>query len=133
MQDLQLSSDVADRFPGLRERDGRTVVVGMRSGHLHPAESRPDLPSLNARVELVEALGSESIAYFKLDACTVWAGVTADDLLEEPNGEGVFSDRPNLVASCPADVRLTIQDIVPVAVDTSKLYLFDPESGAPIR
>ena len=56
------------RYPGLRGYDGRKVVVGVRAGDLHPAQSAADLPTINARVELVEALGGESIAYFQIDA-----------------------------------------------------------------
>ena len=133
VQDLHLPQESARRFPGLRERDGRPIVVGLRSGHLHPAEARPDLPTLNARVELVEALGSESIAYFKLDACTVWIGAKPEELLDEAEtDEGVSADRPNLVAACPADVRLRIEDVVPVGIDLAKMHLFDPETGVPL-
>ena len=51
---------------------------------------------------MIEALGSQSIAYFRVDAMVI--GVD-DDLLEEheAGGEGVTAARPNLVAAMPAE------------------------------
>jgi multiple sugar transport system ATP-binding protein len=43
-------------YPRLRSFDGRRVVTGLRSQYLHPAAERPELPSFDARVDLVEAL-----------------------------------------------------------------------------
>ena len=44
------------------------MIVGLRAGDLHPAQGRDDLPQIHARVELVESLGGESMAYFRVDA-----------------------------------------------------------------
>jgi hypothetical protein len=45
----------------------------------------------------------------------------------------VVGSRPNLVASFPPHVQLTLGDEVPVAVDTKNLHFFDEASGAPLR
>ena len=55
-------------YQGLRGYGGRTVVAGVRSQYLFPAAARPELPTLTGRVDLVEALGGESIVYFHIDA-----------------------------------------------------------------
>ena len=39
-------------------RAAATSCVGIRAEDVHPASARPDLPTIDARVELVEALGS---------------------------------------------------------------------------
>ena len=121
-------------YPKVRSYDGRTVVAGVRSQYLHPASERPDLSTLDAEVELVEALGGESIVYFKIDANVVREGQEHDGEEEEAvGGEGVVGSRPNLVAQYPAHVMLRITEHVPVAVDVARMHFFDGETGEPLR
>ena len=44
------------------------MIVRLRAGDLHPAQGFDHLPQITADVELVEALGGESMAYFKVRA-----------------------------------------------------------------
>jgi multiple sugar transport system ATP-binding protein len=122
-------------YPGLRGANGRTVVVGARSQYLYPASERPELPTLDGRVELVEALGGESIVYFHIDAFAIREGQHEDDESEvvESGGGGVVASRPNLVAQFPAHVQLHLSEHVPVAVDVARMHYFDAESGEPLR
>ena len=133
-QQLPLSDEAMRRFPEVRGREGREVVLGVRADDLHRADRRPDLPAINAGLELIEALGSQSIAYFRVDAMVI--GVD-DDLLEEQelDGEGVTAARPNLVAAMPAEeaVGLRAGEQIPLAIDTKHIHLFDAETGAPLR
>jgi multiple sugar transport system ATP-binding protein len=133
-QQLPLSDEAMRRFPEVRGREGRSVVLGVRADDLHRADRRPDLPAINAGLELIEALGSQSIAYFRVDAMVI--GVD-DDLLEEQEegGEGVTAARPNLVASMPAEeaIGLRAGEQVPLGIDTKHIHLFDAETGAPLR
>jgi multiple sugar transport system ATP-binding protein len=121
-------------YQGLRGYGGRTVVAGVRSQYLFPAAARPELPTLTGRVDLVEALGGESIVYIHIDATTVREGQHEDDE-DEPaaTGEGVVASRPNLVAQFPAHVMLRLKDEIPVAVDVARMHFFDAESGDPRR
>ena len=121
-------------YPALRGYDGRPVVAGVRSQYLHSASERPELPTLNARVDLVEALGGESNVYFHIDATTVREVQQGDEEEEQPaSGEGVVASRPNLVAQFPAHVMLRLKDEIPVAVDVARMHFFDAESGEPLR
>jgi multiple sugar transport system ATP-binding protein len=133
-QQLPLTDEALRRFPAVRGAVGREVVLGVRADNLHRADRRPDLPTITAGLELVEALGSQSIAYFRVDAMVI--GVD-EDLLEEQevDGEGVTSARPNLVSAMAAEdaVGLRTGDRMPVAVDTRHIHLFDAESGEPLR
>jgi multiple sugar transport system ATP-binding protein len=139
-QRLPLADQALQRFPQVRDREGGAVVLGVRADDLHRADRRPELPFLSADLELVEALGSQSIAYFRIDAMVI--GVD-EDLMEEaewedrlgpPAREGVTAARPNLVAAMAAEeaAGLTAGERIPVAVDTRHIHLFDPESGAPL-
>ena len=118
-------------YPSLRTYAGRNVVVGIRSRGLHPASERPDLPVLEATVELVEALGAGSIAYFRIDARELASEVVGAE--EAAPDEGNGRARPNLVAEFPAHAVLRLGDRVPVAVDAAQMHFFDEASGAPLR
>jgi multiple sugar transport system ATP-binding protein len=127
-KELAVPDAARHAYPRLGEYAGRTVVVGLRSGDVHAAKERQDLPTLDARVELVEALGETSIAYFHIDARQ--AGV--DDAEAETEEERPGS-RPNLVAEYPAHTKLGLGDTISVAVDTARMHFFDQTSGAPLR
>jgi multiple sugar transport system ATP-binding protein len=133
-QVVPLSDEAMRRFPAVRGREGREVVLGVRADDLHRADRRPDLPAVNANLELIEALGSQSIAYFRIDAMVI--GVDEDLIDErEADGEGVTAARPNLVSAMSAEdaVGLRTGERVPVAIDTKHIHLFDAETGAPLR
>jgi multiple sugar transport system ATP-binding protein len=121
-------------YPRLREWSGRDVIVGLRAGDLHPAQGRDDLPQITADVELVESLGGESMAYFKVRARQVKAETSAaEEELENEDEASVVGSRPNLVASFPPHVQLRIGESVQIAVDAKNLHFFDEASGAPLR
>jgi multiple sugar transport system ATP-binding protein len=133
-QHVPLSDEAMRRFPEVRGREGSEVVLGVRADDLHRADRRPDLPSIDADLELIEALGSQSIVYFRVDAMVI--GVDEDLLDEhEADGEGVTAARPNLVSAMPAEeaVGLRAGERVPVAIDTRHIHLFDADTGEPLR
>jgi multiple sugar transport system ATP-binding protein len=134
-QRLPLGDEALKHYPEVRGYHGRQVVLGVRADDLHTARSRPDLPTITGKLELVEALGSTSIAYFKVEANTVRpAAEDVEDELDE-EGEGVTASRPNLVASFAAReaMALRIEDDVPVGIDIAQVHVFDAETGAPLR
>jgi multiple sugar transport system ATP-binding protein len=131
---LAIADQALALYPRLREYDGRKVIVGLRAGDLHPAQGRDDLPQMSARVELVESLGGESMAYFRVDTRQIKAEeAEEEEVLASDSAETVVGARPNLVASFPAHVQLKLGDEVPIAVDTKNLHFFDEATGAPLR
>ena len=57
--------------PALRDYDGRTVIVGIRPEDYEDAELAPDVPEsqwITSKVTLLEALGSEIMVHFHVDA-----------------------------------------------------------------
>ena len=125
------------RYGGIRALNGRDVVVGVRAEDLHPAITRQDLPTIDARVELVEALGSGVMAHFHVDV-EAYRPIEARGA-GAVNGEGdpdlastlagALAAQPNLVAHFPPRVDLRLADTVPVAVDPGALHFFDEETG----
>jgi multiple sugar transport system ATP-binding protein len=133
---LPIADEALAQYPRLREYGGRPVIVGLRAGALHPGQGYESLPTIKARVELVESLGSESMAYFKVDARQIRSeAVVVDESLAHAaeDKESVVGSRPNLVASFPPHVQLRLGDDVSIAVDTKALHFFDEASGAPLR
>jgi multiple sugar transport system ATP-binding protein len=135
-QRIELSDAVLNRYPGVRGAAGRRAVLGIRSDDLHLARNRPELPTFTATLQLVESLGSQSMAYFKVDAESL--RTDADDEAElqpEVDAEGVTATRPNLVAAFAARdaLSLKLDDRVPLAVDVAQVHVFDADSGAPLR
>src|SRR5690348_2360744 len=49
---LPVPDEALRRYPGIRGYDGRMVVLGLRSQYLHPTAEHPELPTIDARVEL---------------------------------------------------------------------------------
>ncbi len=132
---LALDPLAVEHYPGLRDRVGATVVVGIRSEDVHPADRRPELPSLHAQLELIEALGSGQMAYFFIDAKSVRGAVTpahAADAVADVDHE-LSGARANLTAHFPPRFELRIGDVVNVALDTANHHFFDPETGAALR
>jgi multiple sugar transport system ATP-binding protein len=127
--ELPVAAACVVRYGGVRSLDGQSVVVGIRAEDVHPAAARPDLPTLDARVELVEALGSGLMAYLRIDAKQVRpVGVDVED--RPGDDEGVAGIRPNLIAHFPPRLDLRIAETIPVAVDTAGMHFFDKETGA---
>jgi multiple sugar transport system ATP-binding protein len=130
---VPLAEEALAGYPGLRGSDGRKVIVGLRAGDLHP-QGQGALPTINARVQLVESLGGESMAYFKVGARSLKSEAEEEEeVLESDSEETVVGARPNLVASFPPHVQLQLGADVPVAIDTKNLHFFDEATGAPLR
>jgi multiple sugar transport system ATP-binding protein len=131
---LPIPDQALANYPKLSDWNGRNVIVGLRAGDLHPAQGFDQLPQITANVELVESLGGESMAYFKVNARQFKAeSSAAEEELENEDATSVVGSRPNLVASFPPHVQLKLGDRVQIAVDTKNLHFFDEASGAPLR
>ena len=120
--------------PALSTYEGRRVVVGVRPEHLEEATLSPDVPAnqrLRGTVELREALGSELIVHFTIDANPAQAE-EMKELVRDAGGDpegGLRSPGSLLVGRFGARARVREGDPVEVVVDTGSLHFFDPETG----
>jgi multiple sugar transport system ATP-binding protein len=126
-QEVDLPESVLLARPALRGYEGKKLVVGLRPEHL-PAES-PDTtgPKLVGEVELVEALGSEQVVHFTIDANRVLAegAVDKDEAATVKHGEGV--------ARVAAKIPVKPGDKLTFAVSIEDMKFFDEATGAAIR
>ena len=92
------------RYAGVTHADGREVVVGIRAEDVHPAAARPDFPTLDARIDLVEALGSGLMAHLHIDAQQVRPeGAEEGELPQEGDSTVVARAEPH--RALPAAAR----------------------------
>jgi len=125
-QRVDLPDSVVLAHPGLASYAGKTVVIGMRPEHLPTVVPGGRGATLGADVDLVEALGSELVVHFTIDAKRVLAegAHSADAEAATISGEGVARIDPRTPVK--AGDRITF------AIDTAGLQFFDPVSGAAI-
>ena len=127
---LTLSDEVLKSRPALRDYAGRTVVVGIRPEDLEDAAEAPHIPEsqqLSVPIKLIEALGSELMVHFSIDAPTVDSGdpdaLDAQPVEGQANAVGRFSPRSQVKSG----------DTASVAVSTENLHFFDIETRLAIR
>jgi multiple sugar transport system ATP-binding protein len=122
---LALGPEVFTTRPALRGYDGRNVVVGIRPEDFEDAEFASDTPAdrrLSAPVRLIEALGSEMMVHFTIDAPTVDSGDP-----DAPDTQPV-DGQANAVGRFNPRSRVRSGDVANVAVSTENLHFFDLES-----
>ncbi len=135
-QSLAVSPETLAARPALAAFAGRTVVVGIRPEDLEDASLVPDSPPdrrLNGTIQLTEALGSEIMVHFKIDAKHA---VTEDvrELAADAGDERTASalaeaETATLVGRFGPRSKAAEGEKLEVAVDTRSLHFFDPESG----
>jgi multiple sugar transport system ATP-binding protein len=121
-QTLQLDPSVLVKRPGLRAYDGRHVVLGIRPEDFEDAalaSGGGEGRSLTAPVTLLEALGSEIMVHFRLDATTVDSG--DPDAVEEAGGDTAA----NAVGRFNPRSRVRMGDTANIAVATENAHFFD--------
>jgi multiple sugar transport system ATP-binding protein len=121
-QELALPVVCRDSHPGLARFANKKIVVGLRPEHLPAANGGAPGPHLTGNVDLVEALGSELVVHFTIDAHRVRAeGATSDDEdATAKSGEGVARVDPA--------TRVKVGDKITFAVNMAGMQFFDPET-----
>ena len=126
-QEVDLPEAVVLKRPALRAYAGKDVVVGMRPEHLRAESAGSTGPKLTGDVELVEALGSELVVHFTIDAHRVIAegAFDKDEAAAVRSGEGV--------ARVEAKTPVKPGDKMTFSVDIEDMQFFDPQTGLAIR
>jgi len=121
-QELPLPVVCRDSHPGLARFANKKIVVGLRPEHLPAATDGDSGAHLTGNVDLVEALGSELVVHFTIDARRVRAeGATSEDEdATAQSGEGVARVDPG--------TRVKVGDKITFAVNAAGMQFFDPET-----
>jgi multiple sugar transport system ATP-binding protein len=126
-QEIPLPEAVRTKRPALARFAGRDVIVGMRPEHLPAAKPGYTGPTLVGEVELIEALGSEQVVHFTIDAHRV----IAEGALEKDEAEAMSSGEG--VARVEAKHPVKVGDRVTFAIDIEDMQFFDTQTGLAIR
>jgi multiple sugar transport system ATP-binding protein len=135
-QRIALEQELVSSRPALQRFEGKPLVLGIRPEDLEDAALAPDVPvgrRIKGEVELTEALGSEIMAHFTIDAppaLTEDVRELAQDLGDERAVEqNEHAQHTTMVGRFGARSQVKQGDTAEVCVDTRALHFFDPDSG----
>jgi multiple sugar transport system ATP-binding protein len=134
---LPVPQSVTAARPGLAAFADKRIIVGIRPEDLDDAslarfETSAVLP---VQVDIREDMGAEVYAHFRIDADPVDSEEVLE-AMEEEDVPSVVRERMRggvpFIARLERGTRAREGDPLEVAVDTSRLHFFDPETGAGI-
>ena len=102
------------------------LILGIRPEAFEDAAFAPGLPTIAARVEVVEELGSDTHLFFTVDAPPMTA-----EVLESASEEGLLpTDQALFVGRVDSRSTAAVRSTVTLAIDPARFHYFDPDSGA---
>jgi len=135
-QRIALGPETLSKRPALRSYAGRDVILGVRPEDLEDVALAGATPEqrMRGKVVLREALGSEIMVHFTVDAPPA---VTEDvrELAADVGDERAVQDMAaggsdtTVVGRFGARSTVALGDTIEAAVDTRALHFFDPGSG----
>jgi len=135
-QELAVPEAVRGARPGLAAYEGKEVVVGIRPEDVEDAAfARNGGGRLTVEVDIREDMGSEVFAHFAVDAKAVQTREVLEAMEEEDVSEAVRERARRgvpFIARLERGTRAKEGEPLEIAVDTSRLHFFDPESGLAI-
>jgi multiple sugar transport system ATP-binding protein len=138
---LPVPHEVTAARPALAGYDGRRIVLGIRPEDMEDASLVTDAPPerrITATVELREALGSDVVVHFTVDAPPALtddvkelAGDVGAEALQHAEQQAMHG-RATVLARLNPRTSARVGDRVDLVVDTHRLHFFDPEDGSGI-
>jgi multiple sugar transport system ATP-binding protein len=134
---LTVDDQVVRNRSDLADYAGRDIILGIRPEDFEDATLESDAPPdrrLKVRCDLTEPLGSEVLVHFNTGAERIISSATAADAGEDADvsfgSDSEDADTSTrLVARVSPKSRIAEGSEIELAVDTTRLYFFDPESG----
>ena len=116
-QKVKLSAAALANFDEKKIGNGLDIIMGVRPGDLKVLDAETDM-SVTARVEVIEALGNETIIYANLD-------LNAEDSLEK--------SATSIVASAKLKSNPTRKSEIILGLDEEAIHIFDRATERSIR
>jgi len=142
---LALDEAVVAAHPALRSLVGQPVALGIRPESFSDEPAAPAERVIEATVDLMESLGSETVVHVVLTDPPEAEPAASDSgrqvVVSDSGRQVVVSDswrqvvarRGRGVVRLGPHVGLAPGDVVKLAVDTSRVHLFDATSGLSLR
>ncbi|MEV2275254.1 sn-glycerol-3-phosphate ABC transporter ATP-binding protein UgpC [Nocardiopsis sp. NPDC049922] len=135
-QVLDLPDGLLHRRPALRDYEGGSVVLGIRPEDMEDAEivGATENATLTSVADLVEAMGSDVLVHFPLDAAPVVTEDTRELARDAGADEAPTAPETGVVLVGRFSPRTHVFEgqTITVAVDTERLQFFDPTTGTSI-
>ena len=135
-QSIAIGDEVLKDRPALRAYEGREIVLGIRPEDLEDASISTDTPAdrrIRGRVDLREALGSEIMVHFTVEAppaVTEDVRELARDIGDESAVEAkAQASHSTVVGRFSPRTEVRPGDVIEVAVETRSLHFFDRDTG----
>jgi multiple sugar transport system ATP-binding protein len=139
LSSLKVSGEALERYPGLRNRVGSTVAVGMRPEHFFRADgSTPaDQKMPERNVTMVELLGSEVLVHFGTSA----PPIITEDMRQAVDDPEAFAEMErtareggqHFVSKMEPQEAPKVGDRIDVGFRAEKMHFFDIETGLALR
>jgi len=136
---LPVDEQVARNRSGLADYVGKKIILGIRPEDFEDASIETDAPPdrrLKVTADLTEPLGSEVLVHFRTEATGVVSSAATADVGEDADVRLAQDEdteaSTRLVARVSPKSRIAVDSEIELAVDTARLYFFDPETRAAI-
>jgi multiple sugar transport system ATP-binding protein len=134
-QKLPADPELVRKRPAIESYLEKPVILGIRPEDFEDTSLEPDLPQdrrIKARCDLTEPLGAEVLVYFSVTATGVTSSALAAEAKEDADvylgGDEDTEGKTRIVARIDPHTQISEGDQIELAVDTSRLYFFDPET-----
>ncbi len=136
-----LPPEVVNERPALANNLGKPIAVGIRPEALEePGRRNGATGSLRGRVQGIEALGSELLAYVDIEANPVLVEDVVEGIVDMEAAEDIAEmkgdadgTRATVVARLEPSAKVHPDDTLELAVDLRRLHFFDLDSGQTIE
>jgi multiple sugar transport system ATP-binding protein len=134
---LAVDDKIARNRSSLGDYVGKKIILGIRPEDFEDTAIEPDAPAdrrIKVTAELTEPLGSEVLVHFGTEATAVVSSAAAADAGEDADIRLGEEDEvtTRLIARVSPKSHVALGQEVELAVDTTRLYFFDPETRAAV-
>jgi multiple sugar transport system ATP-binding protein len=134
---LAVDDKIARNRSSLGDYVGKKIILGIRPEDFEDAAIEPDAPAdrrIKVTADLTEPLGSEVLVHFGTEATAVVSSAAAADAGEDADIRLGEEDEvtTRLIARVSPKSHVALGQQIELAVDTTRLYFFDPETRAAV-
>ena len=132
---LTVDDNLARNRSGLKDYVGKSIILGIRPEDFEDVSLESGVPDdrrMKVEADLTEPLGADVLLYFGTTATGVVPSAASAEVGEDAavqlGGNGNGSGRTRMCARVSPRTRIAIGHPAELAVDTSRLYFFDPQT-----
>ena len=124
---IPLARGILEKKRSLAGYEGKNVVIGIRPEAMDDATvtGKKEHPIFSAVTELTEALGSDLLVHFHMDAKAVDAG--------DPDALKDLDENPLMIARVDPRSQAKPGEKIEISIDTERMHFFDHETRLAIK